>query len=110
MKRLITTAALAFAFILPAAADEPWWPQAIKTLLEGNKRTIVEAMFTGTSSLWVSVRDDGSNRDGFAEYVCLEIMDAGMEVGDFYVIHIWDAAQMAREKLVELGRDECSKR
>lgn len=108
LKRLLATFGLA-SMTCSALADEPWWPDAISLLLKENKRTIVEAKFTGPASLWVSVRDDGSRRDGFAQYVCVEIMGAGMEPGDFYVVHIWDAAQLARGRMVELGRSECSK-
>lgn len=70
---------------------------------------VVDAMFTQNISLWVSVADDGSNRDGFASYLCLLLADAGMQEGDFVVIKVWDAAAMAREKMTELGRHECAK-
>ena len=70
---------------------------------------VVEATFTGPRSQWISARDGVSRRDGFAEYFCVSLHSAGMPAGDFYVIHIWDAAQMARGNNVELGRFDCSK-
>lgn len=102
------TFAILTAMLLPAVAHGADWKDTALTDLRGEPK-IVEAMFTGASSLWVSVRDDGTNRDGFAEYVCNSLHFAGMPQGDFYVIHIWDAAKMASGENVELGRSECSK-
>jgi hypothetical protein len=74
--------------------------------------SVVEATFpnNSSSSFWVSVRDDGSRRDGFAEYVCLLLIEGGMPKGEFVVIRVWDAAKLAASDFRELGRFECSRR
>jgi hypothetical protein len=55
------------------------------------------------------MRDDGSRRDGFADYLCLVLKDAGMPKDKFVVIRIWDAFSLAREEFKEIGRSECKK-
>lgn len=76
-----------------------------------NEKSVVEAMFpdNSNSSFWVSVRDDGSRRDGYADYLCLVLKDSGMPKGKFIVIKIWDAYSMAAGKFKEIGRSECKK-
>lgn len=96
-----------FAAVAPAAhAEEAWRDKAVTMI--GEEKAVVEAMFPQPKSLWVSVRDDGSNRDGYADYMCLVLHDAGMPKGDFVVIRILDAASLARDEMKELGRSECS--
>lgn len=100
--RAIIAAALA-AITVPALASE-WRDQAVEEILTEPK--VVEAMFTQDLSLWVSVRDDGSSRDGFAEYLCLVLSDF-RPPDEPVIISIWDAAAMARDEMKRLGRNEC---
>ena len=51
--------------------------------------------------------DDGSNRDGYAQYLCLILREHGIPSNKLIVIRIWDAAEMARENFNELGKHEC---
>jgi len=91
-----------------AAATTAWREEAITAIrLEP---TVVEAVWPAGNgpSLWVSMRDNGSRRDGFADYLCLQLRHFGMQVGDFIVIHVYDAAAMAREEFREIGRYECA--
>ena len=89
-------------------ADDSWRESAVQTVLE--EPSVVEAMFPNDapSSFWASVRDDGSRRDGLAEYLCLTLYDSGMPAGDFVVVRIWDAAAMAGGELREIGRFDCA--
>lgn len=105
MKMILVASTIVLA---SAAYAADWKEEAIAEIRSEPK--VVEAMFTGSSSLWVSVRDNGSRRDGLAESMCVLLHSAGMPTGDFYVVHVWDAAQMARGENVELGRFECSKK
>ena len=107
MTRLILTVLLVPGSFASASAGN-WREQAISVLKTEPK--VVDAMFTQDISLWVSMKDDGSRRDGYAEYVCLALYEAGMQNGDFVVIKILDAAALTRDKMVELGRFECAKR
>lgn len=102
------TAALSMLAASPLAAATADWRDTATALIRQEK-TVVDAMFTQPISLWVSMRDDGSRRDGFANYLCMVLYDAGMQPGDFVVIKILDAAAMAREEMSEIGRYECAK-
>lgn len=94
---------------LQIAQNQSWRDQA--AILIQNEPSVVEAMFPNNArnSFWVSMRDDGSKRDGFAQYVCLELMSNGMQSGDFIVIKIWDAAKMVQGELSQIGRHNCKK-
>lgn len=93
--------------VVPSKDDPEWQTKAIAELEK--EPSIVEALFPNgaSGSLWVSMRDDGSRRDGFAEYVCLTLHGAGMPKGQVVMIHIWDAAAMAREEMNEIGSNTC---
>lgn len=96
------------AAVADDAAD--WRARATARVLKENKRTIVDAMFPNGSStsFWASRRADGTRHDGFAQYLCLELAAAKPPGGRaFTVIHVWDAAAMARGQLAEIGRHEC---
>lgn len=71
--------------------DNSWRLKAVDEV--SKEKLVFEAMFpnNSTSSFWVSMRDDGSRRDGFAEYLCLVLKETGMPVGKFVTIRIWDA-------------------
>lgn len=102
-----TVFALIFLFTSSISAlSQDWKNSAIDELK--TEKSIVETLFTGSSSLWVSMVDDGSSRDGFAQYVCLILIEKGMPSGDLVVISIWDAAEMARGNQKRIGRHECA--
>lgn len=102
MKLVLFAAALALS-ASPAVAD--WKDKAVE--LARAEPKVVDAMFADTVSFWASVRDDGSSRDGYARYLCMTLFDAGMPSGGFVVVKVWDAAEMARSELVQLGRHDC---
>ncbi|CDZ60471.1 Hypothetical protein NGAL_HAMBI2605_10410 [Neorhizobium galegae bv. orientalis] len=110
MKRLIIGLVVAGFTGVPVQAGEPWMDASVAALSKEKK--IREVLFSNdrSTSLWISVRDDGSRRDGFAESACVTLMESGMPVGAFTVIRIWDAAAMARGEQRELGRFECSRK
>ena len=100
---------IVFLCALPAVAAEAWMDKAI-AMIQGQSK-VVEVMFNQDSqrSLWVSMVDDGTRRDGYAESLCIDLFDAGMPVGGFTVIHIWDAGAMATGSMKEIGRYECER-
>lgn len=101
--KLMAFAAFLALSISPAAAG--WKDKAVD--LAKDEPKVLDAMFADTMSFWASVRDDGNSRDGYARYLCMTLLDAGMPSGDFVVVKIWDAAGMARGDLVQLGRYDC---
>lgn len=108
MKYWMLAAAIGFAS--PAVAEEPWMTRALGLLKAEPK--IAESLFNQDSprSLWVSVEDDGTRRDGYAEYLCLVLYDAGMPIGGYTVIHVYDAAAMAAGESREIGRFDCERK
>lgn len=107
MKRLIVTLAIAVSLVSASLAAD-WREKAVETIKSEPK--VVDALFTQDISLWVSMRDDGSRRDGFAEYLCMTLHEEGMNVGDFVIIKILDAAALAQQNTKEIGRFECEKK
>ena len=110
MKRLIVGLIATCFMGTVAQAGEPWMAASIAALRK--EKAVREVLFSDdrSTSLWISVRDDGSRRDGFAEYACLTLVESGMPTGAFTVIRVWDAAAMARGEQRELGRYECSRK
>lgn len=85
----------------PAYAD--WKEIATKEALR--EKAIKEAMFpNGDRSFWASVRDDGTDRSGYAEYLCLILHEAGMPAGHSTTITIWNLSVERK-----LGRFSCRK-
>ena len=82
-----------------------WQLNALKAVR--SEKQVVEALFTQSISLWVSVRDNGTPRNGYAEYLCLLLYDHSMPVGELVIITIFDAAKMASGSMQEIGRFEC---
>ena len=105
MRALLAACILSTTAVSAHAAD---WRDDGLAEVEKTK-VVVEAMFTQPISLWVSVQDDGTRRDGLAEGFCLDLYASGMPVGESVIITIWDASAMAREDLVELGKFRCKR-
>lgn len=69
--------------------------------------SIVEAIWSDTFSFWVSMRPNGSRRDGFAEYVCVQLGVLGKPDNEAVSISIWDAHEMASGNLKKIGSKGC---
>lgn len=105
---IVSTMSLLFAGSSASQGNEAWREKAVQVILNDEPK-VVEAMFPNDApnSFWVSMRDDGSRRDGFAEYLCLVMHQNGMPDGKLTVIRIWDAGAMARGDMREIGRFDC---
>jgi len=94
---------------IPALAEdlklEPWQEKAIKLVKKEKK--IIDARWSMAGILWVSMKDDGSRRDGYAEYLCMVLNNAGKPKGRIIVISIFDHAAMQRGDLRKIGRAGC---
>jgi hypothetical protein len=111
MKKVYLKYLLAGAFtLLPPIGQaqelKPW--QDIALELVRNEARVLDAMWSQSISFWVAMADNGSRRDGYAEYICFILADAGMPDGTFVSISIWDAATMNSNKLKKLGQANCS--
>lgn len=73
------------------AADlAPWQTKALK--LVKAEKTVVDAKWrmADQNVLWVAMQPDGSSRDGFAQYLCMTLNDAGAPTGTLKTIFVYD--------------------
>lgn len=97
-------AGLLFSATITFAADG-WRENAVKLAVEEPK--IHEALWSQDLSFWVSVVDDGTKRNGYAQYLCFVLNDAGRPKDEIIIITVWDRAAMAKNNLKELGKATC---
>lgn len=95
---IITTAAMATEL-------EPW--QNKGTELAKAEPKIMDAVWSQKISFWISVKDDGTDRTSFADYVCLLLNDAGRPQGEFIAITVWDAMGQGTDNPIQLGKSYC---
>lgn len=90
-----------------AAIETASWQNEALSLVRAEKQ-IREVLWNTPADLWVSMSDDGSRRDGFAEYLCLAVYE-GTSIPDqtYFLIHIWAAQAMKAGNLTEIGRAPC---
>lgn len=69
--------------------------------------TAKDALWTSRNIFKVGVMDNGSNRDGYAQYVCNELYARGFK-GERVWVQIIDIAKLVRtDKWVKLGEAHC---
>lgn len=76
--------------------------------LSDEEPTVLDATWTDDKIFKIGVKDDGSNRDGFADYSCSEINNnlGGKEQGVW--VHIIDYNKLMKTKeWVKLGEAHC---
>ncbi len=96
-------------FVSPASSAvdlEPWQGKLVE--LAKAEPKISEATWSNDDSFWVLVDDDGSSRDGYAEYVCILANDAGRPDGRFVAVTVWDRASASTSNPKQLGKAYCS--
>lgn len=71
----------------------------------GSEPTVKDAIWTSPKMFKVGVLDDGTNRNGFAAYVCSEAAAAGLKGISVQVIDI--AKLKNTGKWVKLGEKQC---
>lgn len=88
------------------ALREPWRTAVIKELMDGS--TIQDATWAATGSLWVGVMDDGTRRDGLAQYACEVVRSHRPNHSESPIVTVLDIAKMTITKeRVQLGRYHC---
>ena len=86
-------------------ATKEWQDKAVELAVAEPK--VYEAMWSQSISFWVSMDDDGTNRRGFADYICILLNDAGKPEGEFVAVTIWDRASMATDSPRQIGKSQC---
>ena len=72
-----------------------------------NTDVIKDATWTADAVLAIGVYDDGTSRNGLAEYVCQELTDHGYKNRGIMVKVIDYGVLMREEKWVKLGKAHC---
>lgn len=105
MKRFLTLIFITFLTSTAAHALEPWQEKAVEMAKAEPK--IFDAMWGQKISLWVSIRDDGTDRAGYAESVCLLLNEAGRPQGEFIAVTVWDVKGLGTNNSRQLGKAYC---
>lgn len=102
-------AIVAAFFAAPAMADyapDGWRVEAAKAI-QDEEQKVIETYWSQPVSFWVTMKDDGTRRDGFAEYLCMSLTDYGRPEGEFVAITIWEAFERSGAGLHQLGKANC---
>jgi len=108
MKTII--AGLLLASSASVAASDEWKAEAWRTemvALARSEPSVIDALWSAPSSFWVAMQDNGSERDGFASYLCLLTIDAGMPDGEMFRVSIVDIAALANDEISRIGEAVC---
>lgn len=69
--------------------------------------TAIDALWTDEHVFKVGVRDDGSDRSGFGQYVCMMIYDAGLK-GERVLVRVIDYPRLVNnDEWINLGTAQC---
>ncbi|MCU4419879.1 hypothetical protein [Acinetobacter lwoffii] len=71
-----------------------------------NDKTIKDTVWTSNSIFKVGVMDNGSSRDGLAQYVCQELNELNIHKVRVKIIDI--QALVSTNKWIDLGQASCS--
>lgn len=106
MRLTLATALLVVSGLAHAAPSAE--QQAFTAYLIGPQEPKVkDATWMTDSNLYVAVVNDGSDRSGFAQYVCMAAKDHGVQPD---LVKVVDIAKVLNEKkFVELGSTYCPK-
>lgn len=70
------------------------------------EKTTKDAVWTDVNTFKVGVYSDGTNRDGYAQYVCLTLYDYGFK-GKNVLVRVVDYQKVLRGQWVNLGTAFC---
>jgi len=92
-----------FCFLFPLTSYSDKYDDALKEI-ESEKLVVSASWGVTNSSLFVGVRDNGTARDGYAQYICLLLSD--YKINDV-IVHIMDGIAIGYGKHKELGKSVC---
>lgn len=105
MKLLTGLLLAAITLTAQAQATPAQQKDVLAYLKSGAEPRVKDSMWTSASMLKVGVLDDGTPRDGFAQYLCEELASRGVRGVNVQVI---DIAKLVRtDKWVKLGEAHC---
>ena len=98
---------LCVAISTPLFAENAEQKEAVLQQFKGSDEpTAIDAAWMSDSSFYVSVKDDGTSRNSYAEYVCLVLYEHGLK-GKYIVVRIIDHVAYKKGKLQTLGKKVC---
>ncbi|WP_151792027.1 hypothetical protein [Acinetobacter soli] len=81
--------------------------QKIVEYIKENEITVKDVVWSNTKTLSVGVIDDGTNRDGYAQYIC-EIVSSGGLSGFNIMVKVIDIQKLKQtDKWVTIGKSNC---
>ena len=101
---LFTVFALS-ALSIYAASLSPSHDRVLKQFKNGSEKTAKDALWTSPKMFKVGVLNDGTSRDGYAQYVCQVVADAGLKGVSVQVIDIQKLVKS--NKWEKLGEQFC---
>lgn len=105
MKIAYMLAALSCAASICAHAQSAAHNKLLEQFKGGSEKTAKDAIWTTPTIFKVGVIDNGSNRDGYAAYVCGEVASTGLTGISVQIIDI--AKLKNTGKWVKLGEQRC---
>lgn len=82
--------------------------KAITSYLIKNEPTVKDAAWSNNSTLKVGVIDNGTNRDGYAQYIC-EVLSQKGQQGKQVTVKVIDIQKLLNtNKWVTIGEKHCS--
>jgi len=92
---IVLLALSGLALAAPTNANEklkPWQQKALQLLKQEKK--VVDAFWRMPSRniLFIAMQPDGGRKDGYAEYVCMLLADAGAPKGELKMVQVYDPA------------------
>lgn len=107
--RKILTLLLATAIMMPAIADEfdAKREEVKQYFISDEEPKVKDAIWTNSTTFKVGVRDDGTKRDGYAQYVCLELYSRGFK-GQGVLVRVVDIDKLVKTgEWINLGTAKC---
>ncbi len=73
------------------------------------EKKVKEAIITNANVLYISVVDDGTRRDGYADYMCQLVKDYNSNVNSVKIVKVWSTKDPNRDNSygVLLGESFC---
>ncbi len=106
----IFISALTLLFLVGCDTQKPDTPEhrrVVKIFQSSEEPTATDAVWTAYDLLKVGVCDNGTNRDGYAGYVCQVLYEHGFR-GKKVLVHVIDIAALTRNnQWKKLGTADC---
>ncbi|MDG6881068.1 Uncharacterised protein [Phocoenobacter uteri] len=108
MKKLLTIIALFICVPFASADNLDKAREDVKNyFISDSEPKVIDAIWTSSNTFKVGVVDDNTNRDGYAQYVCMELNDKGFK-GKNVLVRVIDIQKLTQTgEWVNLGTAYC---